>query len=138
VTPTKPTLNVVSDPVSRQPSPLLKTEELELKDAYLAGYKQVEEFFHKLLESLNFYKRKSSSLETEVQQLRDAKAKLEERIRTLEEETQGWELRREEREKRKEGKAINKVRRLVWSASFRHKSRTEGSTMPVTTAVEAK
>jgi hypothetical protein len=73
-----------------------------------------------------------------VQQLRDAKAKLEERIRTLEEETQGWELRREEREKRKEGKAINKVRRLVWSASFRHKARTEGSTMPVTAAVEAK
>jgi hypothetical protein len=91
-----------------------------------------------MLESLNFYKRKSGSLETEVQQLRDAKAKLEERIRALEDETQDWEQRRDEREKRKEGKAINKVRKLIWSASLRRKARTEGSTMPVTTTVEAK
>lgn len=74
-----------------------------------------------------------------MQQLKDIRAKLEERIRVLEEETQDWEAKREEREKRKEGKAINKMRKLIWSASVRHKSRTEGSTMPATTTtVEAK
>ncbi|KAL0631849.1 hypothetical protein Q9L58_009287 [Maublancomyces gigas] len=137
VTPTKSLLAVVADPVSRQPSPMLKADELELKDAYLAGYKHVEELFHKLLESLNFYKRKAGSLEIEVQQLKDAKAALEERIKDLQEETQGWETKMEEREKRKEGKAINKVRMLIRSATTKRRSTPEGVNIPPT-MVEAK
>lgn len=143
---------------------MLKADELELKDAYLAGCelpatrfyppppkiamshitdptptdKHVEELFHKLLESLNFYKRKAGSLEIEVQQLKDAKAALEERIKDLQEETQGWETKMEEREKRKEGKAINKVRMLIRSATTKRRvTPAEGVNIP-TTMVEAK
>lgn len=72
-----------------------------------------------------------------MQQLKDAKARLEERIKSLQEETQDYETKTEEREKRKEGKAINKVRKLLWSASVRRRA-SENPTIPVATMVEAK
>lgn len=101
--------------------------------------KHVEELFHKLLESLNFYKRKAGSLEIEVQQLKDARARLEERIKSLQEETKGWEAKTEEHEKRKEGKAINKVRKLIWSASVRRRATADSSIAPpIPAMVEAK
>lgn len=72
-----------------------------------------------------------------MQQLKDAKAALEERIKDLQEETQGWETKMEEREKRKEGKAINKVRMLIRSATTKRRSTPEGVNIPPT-MVEAK
>lgn len=74
-----------------------------------------------------------------MQQLKDARARLEERIKSLQEETQGWEAKTEEREKRKEGKAINKVRKLIWSASVRRRATADGSIVPpIPAMVEAK
>lgn len=72
-----------------------------------------------------------------MQQLKDAKAALEERIKDLQEETQGWETKMEEREKRKEGKAINKVRMLIRAATTKRRVSTDGAIIPPT-MVEAK
>lgn len=74
-----------------------------------------------------------------MQQLKDVRARLEERIKSLQEETQDWEAKTEEREKRKEGKAINKVRKLIWSASVRRRATTDASIVPpIPAMVEAK
>ncbi|KAH0606603.1 uncharacterized protein H6S33_003437 [Morchella sextelata] len=127
------------DLVPRQPSPMVRAEEQELKDAYLAGFKHVEDFFAKFIESLNFYKRKSASLETEIAELKAAKEELEAKVKELEEQRDETDKQRAEREKLKEGKAINKMRKLIWSASVSHKrkSSTEG-VVPVVASVEAK
>ncbi|KAI5843842.1 hypothetical protein DFP73DRAFT_550540 [Morchella snyderi] len=127
------------DLVPRQPSPMVRAEEQELKDAYLAGFKHVEDFFAKFLESLNFYKRKSASLETEIAELKAAKEELEARVKELEAQAEETDKQRAEREKLKEGKAINKMRKLIWSASVSHrrKSSTEGAA-PAVASVEAK
>lgn len=74
-----------------------------------------------------------------MQQLKDARARLEERIKSLQEETKGWEAKTEEHEKRKEGKAINKVRKLIWSASVRRRATADSSIAPpIPAMVEAK
>lgn len=75
-----------------------------------------------------------------MQQLKDDRSRLEERIKDLQEETHGWETKMEEREKRKEGKAINRVVMLMRSVTTKGRRVTppaEG-VIPPPPMVEAK